>query len=269
MYPILLRFTLFEREFIISTYGVSIAVGIVLAFLFLYRHTRIITKSPFEFTTDLMFYILIPAFIGARVAFILAEFPGFLESPMSYIFARGGFVFYGGVIFGFLGGLYYAHKVNIPYRRLADICTPAFGIAHFFGRIGCFLNGCCYGLAVDSNVAAPLEHLSKCGCQFYTIYENEVYALPHLHLPTQLYEAGFALIMTFFSMYLIKRWAKKEGRLFYLYIMSYSIFRFFVEFLRGDDRGIQLFFLSFSQIIALLLLVLLVVCRKKFIANGE
>lgn len=267
MHPVLFRLTLFDRELLISTYGFSIAVGIFLAFFLTYKRSQNISKAPFDFTADLLFYILIPAFIGARVGYIIAEFPAFLQSPGSFIFARGGFVFLGGVIFGFAGGLYYARKKKVPYRKLADICTPGFGIAHFFGRIGCFLNGCCYGLATDSNLSFPFQHLQNCGCQFHYIQNNEVHALPGLHLPTQLYEAFFALFMTVLTLYLSRNPEGKQGRLLFLYLMSYSVFRFFLEFLRGDDRGIHIFFLSFSQILSIIIIIILIICRKKLISH--
>lgn len=155
-----------------------------------------------------------------------------------------GATFYGGLlggiaIFPLLLSLRKNRRVSV-YDRLCDLapCIPA---GHFFGRIGCFLGGCCFGSPTDCIFGVTFPP----GSVPYEFYGG----LVSVH-PTQLYEAAALAWLTAFLFFV------KKNR-FALYLMLYAVIRFHVEFFRADDRGT--FFelpLSPAQVISIFLFLL-------------
>lgn len=145
----------------------------------------------------------------------------------------GGYVFYGGLI-GALGGAWLFSKIRKYYvSDVMDFVVPAFALFHAFGRIGCFMSGCCYG---------------------FKLREQFVFGGMHLnYFPLQLVEAAFEFIM-FFVLSKVG-----DGKKLKVYLISYSLFRFINEFLRGDTvRGVW-FGISTSQIIAVIIIFIIAV----------
>ena len=118
------------------------------------------------------------------------------------------------------------------------IIAPAcITLAHGLGRIGCFFAGCCYGVETDSIFGVKFPHL-----------DHNVY-------PTQLYEAMFLIILTAILSLLAFKYKNKYTMP--IYLASYGVFRFLIEFLRGDDRGAFLFgIISPSQVFSIICLVI-------------
>jgi len=264
MKPIL--FYIYDN-FYIGTYGVMVGLGALFgALLAVYRAKR--ANIPASFIIDLLFYSTIVGFIGGRVVFILVNFNDFVLHPWSYIFSRQGFVFLGGLIFAIPVGVYYTYKKKMPVGRVADLLAPSLPLAHMFGRFGCFSAGCCYG-----KVCQGL--LCKIALRFPAVYDKKgeligsfVY-IDHLQrglvtadmpyslpvIPTQLLEAG-ALFLIFCMLLLLSRKRLRSGHLFLLYLIMYSVWRFGIEFVRGDvERGIWFGGISTSQIITALIIV--------------
>jgi phosphatidylglycerol:prolipoprotein diacylglycerol transferase len=164
---------------------------------------------------------------------------------------RGGFAFYGGLVFASVFGLWYAHKHKLGMLRFADIAAYAIPIGGFFGRLGCYLNGCCFGKRCSLALGAVFPHGSlawsaqlKAG-----LITSADRALP-VH-PTQLYES-FAYLLWFFLLYFVLRPRKRgHGELLGWFLLLSAITRFLIEFIRDDDRGIWWLGLSTSQLIAL------------------
>lgn len=157
----------------------------------------------------------------------------------------GGNVFYGGLIGAIIAGYIYCKHKKFNLRDWSDICAPMTPLFHTFGRIGCFLGGCCYGIE------------SKFG-----IYYDNSYYLKNVHVttrfPVQLVEASCNFILFLVLDYLYRK-NKFKGNLFLIYLMSYSVIRFILEFLRGDEYRGFLFGLSTSQIISVGLLIISVI----------
>jgi phosphatidylglycerol:prolipoprotein diacylglycerol transferase len=149
----------------------------------------------------------------------------------------GGSVFYGGLLGGVFIGCWYA-KTYIRCHDIIDIVTPAIPLFHFFGRIGCFLTGCCFG--VES--------------KFGFIFKNSIVpgANDVRRFPVQVVEAGFNLAM-FFLLDFLRREGYFRQKLLYVYLLLYSVIRFVLEFLRGDDYRGKLSVFSISQIISVFL----------------
>lgn len=198
-------------------------------------------------------YALGFGFIGAKLLYVIASLDS-VVSIMSlegvslwmkiYALLAGGFVFYGGFIGGFLGLVIYCRQFKVELFGLLDVFAVALPLGHAFGRIGCFLGGCCYGISYDGPIS-------------YT-YQDSLNASVPVGvplLPIQLFEA-VALVLIFAAVL----WAFCKGRKelhlpVFIYLISYSIVRFIIEFFRGDTERGKLLFLSTSQWISVLILV--------------
>lgn len=157
----------------------------------------------------------------------------------------GGMVFYGGLFGGLLAGGIYCKCMKLDPWLYADAYAPCIPLFHAFGRVGCFMAGCCYGIENSWGF----------------VYENALYDAANgvTRLPIQLIEAGGELLICAMLTVIAYRHKYRKGTLICLYLFSYAILRFITEFFRGDEiRGIFLG-LSTSQWISLLILVILAV----------
>jgi phosphatidylglycerol:prolipoprotein diacylglycerol transferase len=163
---------------------------------------------------------------------------------------RGGLAFYGGLVFATAFGLHYARKHMLGMWKTADLTAPwiAFGLA--LTRIGCFLNGCCYGKvsSVPWAVRFPRDSvLHQVQVDAHLIGPNDATLLVH---PTQIYLAALNLL-TFFLLYFAIRPRKRfDGQLFAWLLICKGVFRSFVEIWRDDDRGVLFGWLSTSQMLS-------------------
>ncbi|MDD5195519.1 MAG: prolipoprotein diacylglyceryl transferase [Candidatus Omnitrophica bacterium] len=237
----------------IYTYGFFVFLGVIFGYYICLKEAKRSNFSDTRIVSDIIFWALVFAFLGARVFYILIEFKSFLNDPWSIITSRSGFVFYGGVIFG-LGALYYlTRKHGVKFLAFADIVSIATPLAHAFGRIGCFFYGCCYGKPTDSFIGVVFP------------VDSPAYCLGRKVIPTQLIES-FLLFVIFFIMLALRKRKKFDGQLMIVYLILYGITRFAVEFLRGDPRG-NFFFLSTSQIISIII-VIVSIFSFRFLAKG-
>ena len=137
MYPILLKI----GGFTLHTYGVLLALGFLLAVVVALREARRIGLDPNQIM-DLSFYALIAAIVGSRVFYVLTTWEEFRDNPVDIIrFWQGGLVFYGGLIFAFLTGIWYVRKHRLNFTRLADLFAPSIPLGQALGRLGCFSAG--------------------------------------------------------------------------------------------------------------------------------
>jgi len=193
--------------------------------------------KPFALYSDLLFWIIVSGILGARLAYVAANGSDFVKDPLSILnVRRGGLVYYGGFIGAALGLFLFARRRGEPLLNLADVVAASVPIGHVFGRIGCFLFGCCHGTlsSLPWAVRFPAESLA---------WENHVKAgwiqpeascsLP-VH-PVQLYESALNLFV-YAILVLTFRRPHVSGRIAALYLMCYPVVRFSLEFLRGDHR---------------------------------
>ncbi len=200
----------------VHTYGFCLAIGVILGSLYISRQCHKL-GLPEEKAMDLILRTVISGFVGARLLYIAYELDYFLENPLD-VFAiwRGGIIFYGGLIGGVLGFLYYTHRIDFPRRETLDLFVPATALAQGFGRIGCFFNGCCYG----SETTCPLGVV-------FPFSENMLH-------PVQLYEAAFCFALFFFLSKIYPRIQNRPGFTALLYFLIYPAGRFALEFFRSD-----------------------------------
>lgn len=271
MHPVLIEI----GNFTIGTYGLMIVIGMLAG---LGLSTRLSRRRgiPPEFFFDLAFVLLLTGFIGARVFHILLNWGEFVRDPLAMIFSRQGFVFLGGFGVAMVAGVIFTRRRNVPLFEAADIAAPGLVLAHAFGRIGCFLAGCCFGVACPADGNHPiLAHLAvqyplvldaagEPSFMFNFAYKTQIYeglispgaatTLPIL--PVQLFEsAGNFIICGLLLLAWRRRWF--SGQIFALYLALYSVLRFNLEFLRGDtERGLWLGgHISTSQIITIVTLI--------------
>lgn len=229
MHPILVRL----GPFTIYSYGVMVALGFGLATLLIYARASKFHLDK-DKIIDLAIIVLIAGVIGARAAYILLNMGYYLANPIEIIdLSRGGLVWYGGFLAGLFTLIFYIRKKGLDFWNVTDLFAPYIALAQGFGRIGCFLNGCCYGIPVPAgrifSVTFPYDNVSR--------HPVEIYSMLSLFLI-------FALL---------RLWQDKRrfaGEIFLGYCALYSSKRFLIEFLRGDNPKI-LFGLTISQLVSI------------------
>ena len=222
MYPILFQLGSFH----IFAYGFFIVIGFVTAtVLAALRIRKSDIRISFESAVDLFFYAVLSAVVGSRILFVLINFDDYRQNPIKILkLWEGGLVFYGGLILAAMVGLVYMRRHRLPIWKLADLISPLIALGLFFGRIGCFLAGCCYG--------------KETSLPWGVVFRNPE-SLARLNVPlhpTQLYDSVNGLAIFFFLSWMQKRKAF-DGQIFWLFLLLYSITRFLVEMVRGDPRG--------------------------------
>ena len=223
----------------IHGYGLMIGLGVMAALLLGdYRAKKFGLNGDHIY--GMTFWAVILGFVAARILFIITEWENFLVNPMQYL-TGAGFVVYGGIIGGALTIYGFCKIKKIDMLAYLDLMIPSVALAQAFGRVGCFLAGCCYGRETTSWLGV--------------VFTNSDFAPNGVKvLPTQLFMAGGDLILCGILLwYAAKR--PMRGKTSALYLILYSIGRFLIEFLRNDDRG-NVGMLSTSQFIAIFTLAL-------------
>ncbi len=208
----------------IYSYGVMMVVAFLAATWCLERDAkrlpplRVAVKPPQA--VDMACLAMLGGVLGARALFVAQYWPFYRQNLQEIVAIwHGGLIWYGGFFGGVVVAAIYLRILRIPFFRAADQCIPYLALAHAIGRIGCFLNGCCYGRLTTAWY----------GVQFPD--------KPGPVIPTQLIEAA-PLFLLFLLLRRLQRTAMMDrpGRLFFLYLAGYGLIRFGVEFLRGDQR---------------------------------
>lgn len=213
----------------VPTYGLLALLGAGAAWVYFHRRLRARGENPGRAEQAFLWGAL-GAVAGGKVLYLLprlpqltADLPLLAQDPAAFAarYLTGGFVFYGGLL-GALGAVWgFCRRRKAPFGPLARDLVPAIPLFHAFGRVGCFLAGCCYG------IPAPAEGWGV--------------AFPHSQgvplVPVQLYEAAGCLVLFLLLDRLARRGCRGE-ELLAVYLALYGALRFFLEFLRGDGaRG--------------------------------
>ena len=180
-----------------------------------------------EKIVDLGPWLIGGALLGARTLYVMSYWKeAFAGRPLLEIFAiwKGGLVFYGGLIGATLAGILYARLRKLPVWKVADIVAPSIALGHVFGRIGCLLNGCCYGRACSM----PWAITFPAGHETHPVGQP---AIP-VH-PTEVYDSLLNLCLYFGLAWQFRR-KRFDGQVFGTYLVAYALLRFFVEMFRGD-----------------------------------
>ncbi len=210
MHPVICKI----GPFTVFSYGLALAVAFVTASLLAALQARRRGIS-FDSILNLCFAVFIFGIIGGRVFHILGSFGDYVDNPLEiFMLQHGGLSWFGGLFAGTLGGLYYIRKTGLPLYETLDLISPFAALGHAIGRIGCFLNGCCYGKVS--------EH--------FGLYSESQGAMV---IPTQIY-SSIILVVLFVFLRFIQDRRHTPGQVFALYLIFDSVQRFIIEFWRGD-----------------------------------
>ena len=250
---------LFEiGNFRLPAYGFMMVIAYFTAIYFASREARRRDLDP-AYIQSLSVWIVIGLVLGARIWYV-AEYWHYFSENVIEIFKlwKGGMVFYGGFIGGFIGGVLYLRIARLNFWGVLDILAPGIAIATGIGRIGCFLNGCCFGAVTDSCIGLSFpqryippvywNHLKR-----GLITSDAVRTLPVI--PTQLISTA-NMIVIFIILWAIRKKKPFEGFLFSLFLGLYGIHRFVIDFFRYyDGSALVLKVLTLSQTFSIVLIL--------------
>jgi phosphatidylglycerol---prolipoprotein diacylglyceryl transferase len=236
----------------VHAYGFFIALGIAVGVLLAARRGRAVGLDTGT-TLDLTFWAVVVGMLGARLLYVLVHASVFARVCLGTGESRGlrqwlwdcsaplhiwqgGLVFLGGAVLAAFTTLLYAHHKKLGMGLVADVLAPSVSIAHVFGRLGCFMAGCCYGKPWPGGVhfqpgsVAYMDLLAK---GHVLVGTGETYPLH----PTQVYEAAGELCIFLLLLWLWRR-RRAPGSVALAYGLGYGLLRFAVEMFRGDEaRG--------------------------------
>jgi len=210
------------------------AIGVLLAIYYLSKQKPIEPLKKNQII-DVILILTFVGIVGARVFFVILNW-SYYQNNWLEIFAlwEGGLVVYGGIIAGLIGLIVFCRHQKVNFFALADLYFPALALAQAFGRVGCFLNGCCWGTISHAPWAVQFPYFKE------TVH------------PTQIYSSLFNLGLFLF---LAARYKKKtfDGEVVLLYFVFYSLGRFILEYFRGDNPHL-LWNMTIAQLICMALM---------------
>ncbi len=214
MHPIICKI----GPFTIYSYGLMLAVAFLISSTLAVFQAKKQNIDP-DIIFNLCFVGFVSGIIGARLFYISENIVYYLKNPLEIImFQRGGLSWFGGLFSGVIFGILYLKKKKISVYKIFDLMSPFVALGQAIGRIGCLLNGCCYG---------------KVSAEFGIFFDiHEAYLIP-----TQLY-SSLALFIIFIVLRFIQERPHKTGQVFYAYLLLYSLARFIIEFWRADNEAI-------------------------------
>lgn len=227
MYPILFKI----GRVVIYSYGFLFAIAFLVGF-FLLRERFKKSGLPPDKVIDLVILLLISGVIGARLLHVVINLKYYLSDPIEIIMIHhGGSAWQGGLVLGGFAGIMFFRKNKFAIMDTCDIVIPYVALSQSIGRIGCFLNGCCYGKPTNSflGVVFPGKDLP-------------------VH-PVQIYNS-LNLVIIFLVLRGMQSKKIFQGQIFLMYFLLSSFTRFFIDFLRGD-LGTVLWNLTISQFISI------------------
>jgi len=262
MHPILFKL----GSITVRSYGVLLITGFLVG---LWRGMRLCAHrvatepegSPRRITPDQLFDFCIVGLLlgiaGARLLFVILNWgpspdsgPGFGAHPIeAFKIWEGGLSLHGGLLAGIAYMAWWTRRNKVSLLALADVCAPSWAIGYVFGRIGCFLNGCCYGGTCDPRLPWAMRFHDE-------HYLNPAVLTPPSH-PTQLYAVLFNIVF-FCVLVLWEKRPRRDGELFFGYIAMYGVYRYIVDIFRVGGTSSYLsphLFISLAQVASIAMVI--------------
>ena len=229
--------------FTLYSYGLMLVVAFIAGTFLASRQAKKENINP-NIIFNLAFIAFLSGIIGARAFYIIENLNYYLRNPIEIIMLQhGGLSWFGGLISGLFAAIFYLKTKKLPIYKILDLIVPFVALAQAIGRVGCLLNGCCFG------------KVSRFGL-YFKVHQAVL-------IPTQLY-SSLALLLIFLILRFFQDRPHKEGQIFFLYLFLYSMKRFVIEFWRADNPviflgltlfqilSILIFCLSFFKLIAII-----------------
>ena len=214
-------------------YGLLLAIAVVASSILAGMRSRVEDVNP-EIIFNLCSLSFIFGVIGARIFYIVENLHYYFKNPLEIIMLQhGGLSWYGGLAAGIIFAVLYIKKRRLALYKILDLISPFLALGQAIGRIGCLLNGCCFGSVYISGLYFGVHNL--------------------IITPIQIISSGI-LILIFLLLRFFQNKPHREGQIFFLYLLLYSLKRFFVEFWRADNPAIFAG-LSLFQIISIAILI--------------
>jgi len=239
-------------SFYIYSYGVMIALAFIVGILLAMKEAKRKGENP-ERIVDLSLFVILGGIIGGRVGHVILHLDYYAQNWIRiFYFRQGGLAFLSGFILAFLLGSWYVKHHKLPFWKYTDIAAPSIALGLAIARIGCFLNGCCFGVVSEKyGIRFPSLHQPPVYLRQLTdglITSSSSHTLPVI--PTQLYSS-----LKGFLIFLILIWLQKkeryDGFLFLSFLLFYSMGRFIVEFFRFSEEDYLFYNLNLTQIFCL------------------
>lgn len=254
MYPVLLNLGRLQ----LYSYGVMLFISFLCGIALAEQRAKRFGVDP-KRITDLALWVLIAVILGSRLFYVAFHWDEFRNNLIDIIKFWGnppglsGLMFYGGLIGGFIAGLIFVWVNRLPVIKLLDAVMPGIMLGEGFTRIGCFLNGCCFGRECQGFPGMVFPPGSPAGSRFPGV---------PIH-PTQLYSSAAGFVLFGIALWLERR-RLKEGVLFAVLLILYAMFRFLVDFIRYYENAANLWG---NQIVSLTLaaigVVLLILFQRR------
>ncbi len=242
-------------SFTIYSYGIFLAAAFFAAILWTSRRAARAGLPGYSFF-EIGVYGGLTCVLGSRLLYVMVNWPYFYRHPAEIMrLWDGGLILYGGFISFFLFGIIYLRAARLPFWKSLDMGAPAIPLAMGIGRLGCFFNGCCYGVLSETwGLSFPSAHHPPVFLQQVQtglIRPESLHTLPVL--PTQLYSTAADLAIVFLLLRL-ERQERPPGFLFLAFFVLYGFARGTIEFFRYHEPEEMLAFLSpfsLSQVISI------------------
>jgi phosphatidylglycerol:prolipoprotein diacylglycerol transferase len=209
---------LFDLWFPVRSYGLVMALAFIAGIVVARRRARAAGLEP-DVIIDFAFFVILASIAGARAVHVIVQWEYYRGDPLSILrLWEGGLAQYGGIAAGVATGIAFFIRRRIDPWKGADVVTPSVALGVAIGRIGCFLNGCCYGKACDLPWAVTFHPDSIAGQHVHDVA---------LH-PTQIYESLAALAI-FFVLLAVDRRKPFHGFTLWLFVILLAAYRFLID----------------------------------------
>ena len=233
--------------FTVYSYGLMLVTAFFVSSWLATQQARRLSLDP-DLIFNLMFLVFIFGIIGARLLYVIQNLEIYAKNPLEIIMLQhGGLSWFGGLILSILVAVWYLKLKHLAVFVILDLIAPFAALAQAIGRIGCLLNGCCFGKISEYGLYFPVHDA--------------------ILIPIQLY-SSLILLLIFVILRFLQDRPHKSGQIFLTYLLLYSTKRFFVEFWRADNEiiflGLTLFqVMSIAVFIFSLVALFMILKRKK------
>lgn len=240
----------------VAWYGIMVALAVLTLVLWALWSVKRGARISYDKVISAAIVGIPSGVIFSRLLHVIDFWDYFVENP-GQIIGGSGLTIYGAVLGAALGVWIYSRFSKISFGYLADMLAPGIILAQAIGRVGCTLNGCCYGIETNIFCAVIYTHPESLGPIGVPVH------------PTQIYEIIYNLIV-FGVLLLLRKRFRPDGSLFLIYLTLYSVWRLGIDFIRdGTDF---LFGLHEAQVIAIIVLIItiaLMALRTRWMKRGE